>query len=111
MVIPRTSIERVEADGVTVFYRQAGSADGPVLLLLHGFPASSFQFRELMPRLADRYRVIAHPAKQIGQNLAVFSCNLLPARTSKFVVDLWRNQALEGLLSFLPQEELWNSQV
>jgi len=59
MRIPRTSISRVEADGVKVFYRQAGPADGPVLLLLHGFPASSFQFRELMPRLADRYRVIA----------------------------------------------------
>jgi pimeloyl-ACP methyl ester carboxylesterase len=44
---------------VKVFYREAGPADGPVVLLLHGFPASSFQYRELMPRLADRYRVIA----------------------------------------------------
>ncbi len=50
---------RVAADGVKVFYREAGPADGPVVLLLHGFPASSFQYRELMPRLADRYRVIA----------------------------------------------------
>jgi pimeloyl-ACP methyl ester carboxylesterase len=57
--VPRTSIHRVQADGVTVFYRQAGPADAPVVLLLHGFPASSFQFRELMPRLADSYRVIA----------------------------------------------------
>src|SRR5579864_1761011 len=57
--IPRTFIHRVQADGVTVFYREAGPADGPVLLLLHGFPTSSFQFRELMPRLADRFRVIA----------------------------------------------------
>src|SRR5579862_9919234 len=57
--IPRTSIHRVQADGVTVFYREAGPADGPVVLLLHGFPTSSFQFRELMPRLADTYRVIA----------------------------------------------------
>jgi pimeloyl-ACP methyl ester carboxylesterase len=57
--IPRTSIYRVEADGVTVFFRQAGPADAPVVLLLHGFPASSFQFRELIPRLADSYRVVA----------------------------------------------------
>lgn len=57
--VPGTSIHRVEADGVTVFYREAGAADAPVVLLLHGFPTSSFQYRELMPRLADRYRVIA----------------------------------------------------
>ena len=56
---PKTSHRRIEADGVTVFYREAGPANAPVVLLLHGFPASSFQFRELMPRLADRYRVIA----------------------------------------------------
>ena len=42
-----------------VFYREAGAPDAPVVLLLHGFPASSFQYRELIPRLADRYRVIA----------------------------------------------------
>src|SRR5665213_213348 len=56
---PKTTIHRVEAAGVRVFYREAGPADGPVILLLHGFPTSSFQFRELIPRLADRYRVIA----------------------------------------------------
>jgi len=57
--IPLTSHHRIEADGVTVFYREAGPADAPVILLLHGFPTSSFQYRELIPRLADRYRVIA----------------------------------------------------
>ena len=57
--IPHTSIGRVEADGVTVFYREAGPTNGPVILLLHGFPTSSFQYRELIPRLADRYRVVA----------------------------------------------------
>jgi len=57
--IPRTIVRRIEADGVTVFYREAGKPDAPVVLLLHGFPASSFQYRELIPRLADRYRVIA----------------------------------------------------
>jgi pimeloyl-ACP methyl ester carboxylesterase len=57
--VPQTSIHKIEADGVHVFYRAAGAADAPVVLLLHGFPASSFMFRELMPRLADDYRVIA----------------------------------------------------
>ena len=49
-----TTIHRVEADGVRVFYRAAGDASAPVVLLLHGFPASSFMFRELIPRLANR---------------------------------------------------------
>jgi pimeloyl-ACP methyl ester carboxylesterase len=57
--IPPTSIHMVEADGVSVFYRAAGDTVAPVVLLLHGFPASSFMFRELIPRLADQYRVIA----------------------------------------------------
>lgn len=58
-IVPHTFHHRVEADGVNVFYREAGPADAPVVLLLHGFPASSFQYRELIPRLADHYRVIA----------------------------------------------------
>jgi pimeloyl-ACP methyl ester carboxylesterase len=57
--VPLTTVHHVDADGVKVFYREAGPADGPVVLLLHGFPASSFQYRELIPRLADKYRVIA----------------------------------------------------
>lgn len=57
--VPMTRVHRVEADGIKVFYRAAGSASAPVLLLLHGFPTSSFMFRELIPRLADQYRVLA----------------------------------------------------
>src|ERR1700744_6513208 len=57
--IPVTSVDRVDADGVKVFYRSAGDPEAPVVLLLHGFPTSSFMFRELIPRLADQYRVIA----------------------------------------------------
>ncbi len=57
--LPLTTIHRIEADGVNVFYREAGPADAPVVLLLHGFPTSSFQYRDLIPRLADRYHVIA----------------------------------------------------
>jgi pimeloyl-ACP methyl ester carboxylesterase len=57
--IPSVHCRRILADGADVFYREAGPEDGPVVLLLHGFPASSLQFRELIPRLADQYRVIA----------------------------------------------------
>lgn len=58
-IIPYTSHHLVDADGVRVFYREAGPADGPIVLLLHGFPTSSFQYRELIPHLADRYHVVA----------------------------------------------------
>ena len=46
-------------DGRQVFYREAGDPDAPAIVLLHGFPTSSFMFRNLIPALADRYRVIA----------------------------------------------------
>lgn len=50
---------KAEVDGVEIFYREAGPKNAPVVLLLHGFPTSSQMFRELIPRLADRYHVIA----------------------------------------------------
>jgi pimeloyl-ACP methyl ester carboxylesterase len=59
VAMPLTTVHKVEADGVQVFYREAGEPSAPVVLLLHGFPTSSFMFRELIPRLADRYHVIA----------------------------------------------------
>jgi len=57
--VPHTAVRRIEADGLTVFYREAGPPSAPVIILLHGFPTSSFQYRELIPRLAGRYRVLA----------------------------------------------------
>jgi len=57
--IPKTTFHTVDADGVKVFYREAGPVDGPVMLLLHGFPASSHMYRNLIPLLAGKYRVIA----------------------------------------------------
>lgn len=53
--------------GVSVFYREAGPADAPAVLLLHGFGASSHMFRELIPRLASDYRVIAPDLPGFGQ--------------------------------------------
>jgi len=49
----------VAIDGHRVFYREAGAPERPALLLLHGFPSSSHMFRNLIPRLADRYHIIA----------------------------------------------------
>lgn len=49
----------IEIDGVSIFYREAGSPDDPTILLLHGFPTSSFMYRDLIPALADEYHLIA----------------------------------------------------
>jgi pimeloyl-ACP methyl ester carboxylesterase len=46
-------------DGHQVFYREAGAATAPAILLLHGFPSSSHMFRDLIPKLSDRFRLIA----------------------------------------------------
>ncbi|MGL5818603.1 MAG: alpha/beta fold hydrolase [Phycicoccus sp.] len=49
----------VDVHGIRTFYREAGPDDAPVLLLPHGYPASSFAYRRLMPALADRWRTVA----------------------------------------------------
>jgi len=49
----------VKIDGLDIFYREAGSPDAPTVLLLHGFPTSSHMFRNLIPRLADRFHLVA----------------------------------------------------
>ena len=56
---PVVRYKHIEADGVRVFYREAGDPSAPVMLLLHGFPSSSHMFRDLIPLLAAHYRVIA----------------------------------------------------
>jgi pimeloyl-ACP methyl ester carboxylesterase len=55
----RVTHKTVSVAGLDLFYREAGPADAPAILLLHGFPTSSQMFRDLIPRLADRYRVVA----------------------------------------------------
>lgn len=57
--LTRASHHTIAADGVNVFYREAGPKDAPVMLLLHGFPSSSHMYRDLIPLLATQYRVIA----------------------------------------------------
>jgi pimeloyl-ACP methyl ester carboxylesterase len=55
----RVRHRRCTIDGTDIFYREAGSADAPVVLLPHGYPCSSYEFRNLMPALADRWRLLA----------------------------------------------------
>ncbi len=82
--IPLTSHHYVEADGINVFYREAGPANAPVVLLLHGFPTSSFQYRELIPCLADRYHVIAPDLPGFGFTLTSLSSRPLAKYSSPF---------------------------
>ena len=88
--VPETSVHRVEADGIQIFYRAAGDAGAPVLLLLHGFPTSSFMFRDLMLRLADSYRVIAPDLPGFGftevpeKRKYKYSCDALAGTVQAF---------------------------
>lgn len=49
----------ISVDGIDTFHREAGPQEAPVILLPHGYPCSSFEFGNLMPRLADRWRLVA----------------------------------------------------
>jgi pimeloyl-ACP methyl ester carboxylesterase len=64
----KVSFQKVDVDGLKIFYREAGPKDGPVLLLLHGFPTSGHMFRDLIPLLADKVRVIAPDLPGFGQS-------------------------------------------
>jgi pimeloyl-ACP methyl ester carboxylesterase len=57
-----------DVDGLKVFYREAGRGDGPTLLLLHGFPSAGHMFRELIPALSDRFRIVAPDLPGFGQS-------------------------------------------
>jgi pimeloyl-ACP methyl ester carboxylesterase len=69
--------QKLAVDGTSIFYRQAGSAGAPKLLLLHGFPTSSHMFRDLIPLLADRYHIVA-------PDLPGFGLSELPGRGLTF---------------------------
>src|SRR5262245_19068281 len=89
--MPVPSIHKVEADGVHELYRAAGNPKSPIVLLLHGFPTSSFMFRELIPRLAPNYRVIAPDLPGFGftevpeEREYVYSFDRLAATLNAFV--------------------------
>ncbi|MBL1076155.1 alpha/beta hydrolase [Nocardia sp. 2] len=70
--LPLVRHQRIDVDGVEVFYRESvpGRADAPTLLLLHGFPSGSHQFRRLIDTLGDRYRLIAPDYPGFGNTVA-----------------------------------------
>ena len=59
VTMPQTLHKTTMIDGVEIFYREAGPKDAPAIILLHGFPTSSHMFRNLIPALAQKYRVVA----------------------------------------------------
>lgn len=64
----KTVYSTVNVDGFNIFYRQAGRPENPALLLLHGFPSASHMFRQLMPKLADRFHVVAPDLPGFGRS-------------------------------------------
>ena len=64
----KIAYRRIQVDGLEIFYREAGHANAPVILLLHGFPTASHMFRDLMPLLADRFRLVAPDLPGFGQS-------------------------------------------
>ena len=66
-ITPAVHHRAIDIDGVSLFYREAGAPDAPAILLLHGFGASSYMFRNLIPQLAATYHVIAPDLPGFGQ--------------------------------------------
>jgi pimeloyl-ACP methyl ester carboxylesterase len=64
----KIAYRQLTAGGLEIFYREAGRADAPTILLLHGFPTASHMFRDLIPRLADRFRLIAPDLPGFGRS-------------------------------------------
>ena len=62
------AFRKVNVDGFNIFYREAGRADAPALLLLHGFPSAGHMFRDIIPLLADRCRIVAPDLPGFGQS-------------------------------------------
>jgi pimeloyl-ACP methyl ester carboxylesterase len=89
-----TRYRTVDVGGLEIFYREAGPAGAPVVLLLHGFPTSSRMFRHLIPMLSDRYRVIApdYPA---------FGHSAVPLRTDFIYTHAHLSEVVEMLIERL----------
>jgi pimeloyl-ACP methyl ester carboxylesterase len=64
----RIHYRTADVDGFNIFYREAGTAGAPKLLLLHGFPSAGHMFRELIPQLADRFHIVAPDLPGFGQS-------------------------------------------
>ena len=89
-----THYRTIDVDGLEIFYREAGPEAAPVVLLLHGFPTSSRMFRNLIPMLADKYRVIApdYPA---------FGHSAVPSRSDFNYTHAHLSEVIEALIEKL----------
>ena len=67
---PTVFYRTLNVEGLEIFYREAGPRDAPAVLLLHGFPSSSNMFRNLIPKLADKYHVVAPDFPGYGESSA-----------------------------------------
>jgi len=65
-----TTYTTTQVDDLHLFYREAGASDAPVILMLHGFPSSSRMYEPLLPRLSDRYRLVAPDLPGFGHSSA-----------------------------------------
>ncbi len=63
-----TTFKKQNIDGVNIFYREAGNPDKPTIVLLHGFPSSSHQYRKLLSELSDKYHLIAPDYPAFGES-------------------------------------------
>ena len=89
-----TRYRTIDVGGLEIFYREAGPRAAPVVLLLHGFPTSSRMFRNLIPMLADKYRIIApdYPA---------FGHSAVPSRSDFDYTHAHLSEVVEALLEKL----------
>jgi pimeloyl-ACP methyl ester carboxylesterase len=89
-----TRYRTIDVGGLKIFYREAGPAAAPVVLLLHGFPTSSRVFRNLIPMLSDKYRVIApdYPA---------FGHSAVPSRSDFHYTHAHLSDVVEALIEKL----------
>lgn len=92
--LPVTHHRTTKVEDLEIFYREAGPADAPVVVLLHGYPSSSHMYRNLIPMLADRYHVIA-------PDLPGFGLSAMPSREA-FTYSFARYaEIIDGLLEQL----------
>ncbi len=93
-----TTYRRASVDGVSIFYREAGSRDAPTIVLLHGFPSSSREFDTLIPLLATRYHLIAPDFPGFGHSDAPppaaysYTFDHLAETTDRFLAQLGVNK-------------------
>ena len=93
-----TTYHRASVDGVSIFYREAGSRDAPTIVLLHGFPSSSREFDTLIPLLATRYHLIAPDFPGFGHSDALppaaytYTFDHLAETTDRFLTQLGVNK-------------------